>query len=195
MLFTSVWTRGNFSPARKVRSTTAPVSRFLTFVRTNAPPFPGLTCWNSTMRHTPPSSSMCMPFLNWLVEIVSATARQSSQRGRARLAARLDFHVTQVKTRGCRRPGRMTEAMRRTRPWALYVVLLLSFVALPVTASAESAAVPSPAVVKVAVNKKLKKSILVDSRGITLYLFVIDRQGKPTCTNDPTYHCSKVWLP
>src|SRR6266542_3691784 len=72
--FVSVYTRGNFSPARKVRSTTAPVSRFLTLVRTKAPPLPGLTCWNSTIRQTPPSSSMCIPFLNWFVLTVSATA-------------------------------------------------------------------------------------------------------------------------
>src|SRR5690348_13702474 len=68
--------RGNFSPARKVRSTTEPVSRFFTFVRTNAPPLPGFTCWNSTMRQTLPSSSMCMPFRNWLVLTVSAIARE-----------------------------------------------------------------------------------------------------------------------
>src|SRR3712207_1633601 len=73
--FTSVCTRGNFSPARNVRSTTAPVSTDFTFVRTNAPPLPGFTCWNSTMRQTPPSSSMCMPFLNWFVETCSATTR------------------------------------------------------------------------------------------------------------------------
>src|SRR5262245_36740529 len=66
--------RWNFSPARNVRSTTAPVSRFFTFVRTNAPPLPGFTCWNSTMRQTPPSISMCMPFLNWFVLTTSATA-------------------------------------------------------------------------------------------------------------------------
>ena len=72
MLFVSVRMRGNFSPARNVRSTTAPESRPFSFVRTNAPPLPGLTCWNSTMRHTPPSSSMCMPFLNWLVLTCSA---------------------------------------------------------------------------------------------------------------------------
>src|SRR5438128_8928758 len=73
MSFVSVRTRGNFSPARNVLSTTAPVSRPLSFVRTKAPPFPGLTCWNSTMRQTPPSSSMCMPFLNWFVLTTSAT--------------------------------------------------------------------------------------------------------------------------
>src|SRR6188508_1162372 len=72
MFFVSVCTRENFSPARKVRSTTAPDSSAFSLVRTNAPPLPGLTCWNSTMRQTPPSSSMCMPFLNWLVLTVSA---------------------------------------------------------------------------------------------------------------------------
>jgi hypothetical protein len=53
-------------------STTAPVSSAFSFVRTNAPPLPGFTCWNSTMRHTVPSSSMCIPFRNWFVLTVSA---------------------------------------------------------------------------------------------------------------------------
>src|ERR671937_562566 len=78
MFFVSVRTRANFSPARNVRSTTAPESSCFSFVRTNAPPFPGFTCWNSTIRHTEPSSSMCMPFLNWFVETVSATAAECS---------------------------------------------------------------------------------------------------------------------
>src|SRR5437588_13114270 len=79
--------RANFSPARKERSTTAPESSAFSFVRTNAPPFPGFTCWNSTIRHTKPSSSMCIPFLNWFVEMVSATAadvRSSAARGDGR---------------------------------------------------------------------------------------------------------------
>src|SRR5215211_4822911 len=50
---------------------------FFTFVRTNAPPLPGFTCWNSTIRQTPPSSSMCMPFLNSFVLTVSATAAKA----------------------------------------------------------------------------------------------------------------------
>src|SRR5215207_761754 len=50
---------------------------FLTFVRTNAPPLPGFTCWNSTIRQTSPSSWMCMPFLNWFVLTISATGRAS----------------------------------------------------------------------------------------------------------------------
>ena len=76
MFLTSVKMRGNFSPARKVLSTTAPESMLFTLVRTNAPPLPGLTCWNSTIRQTEPSSSMCIPFLNSLVLTTSATAGQ-----------------------------------------------------------------------------------------------------------------------
>src|SRR5919201_206030 len=69
---TSVWTRGNFSPARNVLSTTAPESRFFNRVRTNAPPFPGFTCWNSTIRQTESSIEMCIPLRNWFVLTVSA---------------------------------------------------------------------------------------------------------------------------
>src|SRR3954464_10497419 len=53
-------------PALKVRSTTWPVSTFLSFVRTNAPPLPGLTCWNSTTFHRTPSRSSVIPFFRSL---------------------------------------------------------------------------------------------------------------------------------
>ena len=43
----SVRTARNFSPARKVWSITLPSEARRSFVRTNAPPLPGLTCWNS----------------------------------------------------------------------------------------------------------------------------------------------------
>src|SRR3982750_2439250 len=72
MFFCSVRTRGNFSPARNVLSTTEPLDSDLSFVRTNAPPLPGFTCWNSTMRHVCPSSSMCIPLRNWFVDTTSA---------------------------------------------------------------------------------------------------------------------------
>jgi predicted lipoprotein with Yx(FWY)xxD motif len=62
-------------------------------------------------------------------------------------------------------------------------------------ASARDAATPAHAVVKVAFNKALKKSILVDSRGFTLYVYSTDAPGAPACYNDPTYHCSKAWPP
>jgi len=48
IVFVSTLAGSNFSPERKLRSSTAPVSRFLTFVRVNAAPLPGLTNWNST---------------------------------------------------------------------------------------------------------------------------------------------------
>ena len=85
--------------------------------------------------------------------------------------------------------------MTRMRLRTLSAVLLVSLVAVPLTASAESTAVSSRAVVKVAFNKKLKKSILVDGRGLTLYMYLSDTPGKPACYNDPTYHCSKAWPP
>ena len=49
--------------------------------------------------------------------------------------------------------------------------------------------------VKVAFNKHLKKTILVDARGFSLYVFLQDPKGTPTCYNDQTYHCSKAWPP
>src|SRR5829696_7120431 len=66
----SVRTGRNFSPARNVLSITAPSSARLSLVRTNAPPLPGFTCWNSTILKTVPSTSMWAPFLNWLVLII-----------------------------------------------------------------------------------------------------------------------------
>src|SRR4051794_902201 len=62
----------NFSPARKVLSSTAPSWVRRSLVRTKAPPLPGLTCWNSTILKTVPSTSMWVPFLNWLVLITGA---------------------------------------------------------------------------------------------------------------------------
>src|ERR1035438_9886705 len=38
------------------------------FVRTNAPPLPGLTCWNSTTLNRPSGRSRLMPFFRSLVE-------------------------------------------------------------------------------------------------------------------------------
>src|SRR3954452_23813151 len=80
----------NFSPARNVRSITAPSEARRSLERTNAPPLPGLTCWNSRILKTVPSTSMWLPFLNWLVEITplqasgaGAVAATRSARGRA----------------------------------------------------------------------------------------------------------------
>ena len=74
----SVRTARNFSPARKVRSITLPSEARRSFVRTNAPPLPGLTCWNSRILKTVPSTSMWLPFLNWFVLIDNLLASRSA---------------------------------------------------------------------------------------------------------------------
>ena len=60
-----------FSPARNVLSRTAPLADVLQLGPDEGRPLPGLTCWNSIIRKTWPSTSMWVPFLNWLVEIES----------------------------------------------------------------------------------------------------------------------------
>ena len=49
--------------------------------------------------------------------------------------------------------------------------------------------------VKSALNKALKRTILVNAKGLTLYFWTADTPTRSTCTNDSTYHCSKVWPP
>jgi predicted lipoprotein with Yx(FWY)xxD motif len=87
---------------------------------------------------------------------------------------------------------RILENVGGTRSLTLCVALILGLVVVASTGCGARKAV-SPSV-KVAFNKKLKKSILVDSRGFTLYLFTQDSQGQPSCFDDATYHCSKAWL-
>src|SRR4051812_47791196 len=57
----STFAGSSFSPERMLRSTTAPVSRFLNLVRVNAAPLPGLTNWNSTMVNGFPSINTFKP--------------------------------------------------------------------------------------------------------------------------------------
>src|SRR5207248_167652 len=64
----------SFSSARYVRSMTAPVRKFLSLVRTNAPPLPGFTCWNSTTVMSPSGRFRAMPFLRSFVEMLTRTA-------------------------------------------------------------------------------------------------------------------------
>src|SRR3954454_15795362 len=85
ILRASVRTARNFSPARKVRSITAPSDARRSFERTNAPPLPGLTCWNSTILKIVPSTSMWLPFLNWLVLIMGVSGQGTSRVGADRL--------------------------------------------------------------------------------------------------------------
>src|SRR3974390_338416 len=69
----------SFSSARYVRSITAPLRTFLSLVRTKAPPFPGLTCWNSTTLNRPWGRSRLMPFFRSLVETAMDVLCESGQ--------------------------------------------------------------------------------------------------------------------
>src|SRR5829696_3024963 len=110
MLRVSVRTGRNFSPALKVLSMTLPSVVRLSFVRTKAPPLPGFTCWNSTTLKIVPSTSMWIPFLNWLVLITAprlATARHPTNSGLdgqapgvgARLGERSPFLLEEIEVR------------------------------------------------------------------------------------------------
>src|SRR6201991_2377178 len=67
-------------PALKVLSTTFPDSTFLSVVRTNAPPLPGLTCWNSTTDQSSPSRLRTRPFFRSLVVAISCLDLHSADR-------------------------------------------------------------------------------------------------------------------
>src|SRR5277367_827442 len=58
---------------------TAPLRTFLSFVRTNAPPLPGFTCWNSTTLNKPSGRSRLMPFFRSLVETAMNVLCESGQ--------------------------------------------------------------------------------------------------------------------
>jgi predicted lipoprotein with Yx(FWY)xxD motif len=54
----------------------------------------------------------------------------------------------------------------------------------------------SEAVVMLADNAELKRSIVVDADGSTLYMFTADTNGEATCVGDrPAPDCGKVWPP
>ena len=49
---------------------------------------------------------------------------------------------------------------------------------------------------KIASSPELKRSIVVDANGLTLYMFSQDAHGKATCVGDnPAPDCEKVWPP
>jgi predicted lipoprotein with Yx(FWY)xxD motif len=70
--------------------------------------------------------------------------------------------------------------------------LALVAVALLTACGGGEAASPT---VKLADNSQLKQKILVTANGETLYLFTDDEIDSPSCYDDATYHCSKVWPP
>jgi predicted lipoprotein with Yx(FWY)xxD motif len=67
------------------------------------------------------------------------------------------------------------------------------------TVSVGAAAAPSrssaTAKLKIAFNKKLKRWIVVDARGISLYMFQIETDGTPVCTPQQDPRCAVLWPP
>src|SRR5882672_14651 len=61
------------------------------------------------------------------------------------------------------------------------------------TSAAVVKALPDGQLVQVAYNKALKRNILVDARGMTLYAFTYDNAGKPACYTDKGYKCTPTW--
>jgi len=80
-------------------------------------------------------------------------------------------------------------------PALTLAALLAGALVLSATAIGAPTTLGSQTLVKAAFNKTLKRMILVDGRGFTLYMYTEDYGGKSTCYNDATYHCSKAWLP
>jgi predicted lipoprotein with Yx(FWY)xxD motif len=77
------------------------------------------------------------------------------------------------------------------------VALLLAGFTVVAGVGGVAAASSSP-IVKTAFNKKLKKTILVDGAGRTLYMFTEDARGKDTvCTPAGPYgiECPTIWPP
>ena len=82
--------------------------------------------------------------------------------------------------------------MRRKSSLTLLTALLLSGLVVSTTALGGQSASPSRALVKVAYNETLKKSIVVDGSGRTVYMFTNDTSGKATCASEDPL-CPKIW--
>ncbi len=89
-----------FTPALNVFSMTAPVFTLRSFVRTNAPPLPGFTCWNSITWNSVPSSSRVIPFFRSFVE----TLTRASLLSYSSISSRIDVPMT-------RQPSSTTSTM------------------------------------------------------------------------------------
>jgi predicted lipoprotein with Yx(FWY)xxD motif len=85
--------------------------------------------------------------------------------------------------------------MRTPRLTLLLAAGALSAAVVTAPAIARGRETSSSVLVKLAFNKQLKKWILVDHRGFSLYLFRQDSRNKPSCYDDAQYHCSKAWRP
>jgi predicted lipoprotein with Yx(FWY)xxD motif len=69
--------------------------------------------------------------------------------------------------------------------------LLAALLLIAPPKNAQTSLLASRATVKVAFNEKLKRPILVNGQGFTLYMLTRDGRDKPTCA----FHCSAAWHP
>src|SRR3569832_1007503 len=97
----STFAGSSFPPERMLRTTTAPVSRFLNLVRVNAAPLPGLTNWNSTMVYGFPSISTLRPLR---ISDVSYMTRHVYLAQSSRVKPRISERSTTRRLRLPRRP-------------------------------------------------------------------------------------------
>jgi len=72
-------------------------------------------------------------------------------------------------------------------------VVVLSSLLATATAQGDPTAAGSAAVVRTAFNKTLKKTIVVDSRGRTLYMCTCDPSGAPSGCAGLGPECTKLW--
>lgn len=77
----------------------------------------------------------------------------------------------------------------------LLVVLVSSALVTSAVAVRLDAAAPSATTIKTAFNKTLKRSIVVDGSGRTVYMFTADTGGTPNCTVKLDPICPKLWPP
>lgn len=84
--------------------------------------------------------------------------------------------------------------MRKPAGVLLTALVLSGLIVLAAVVGGGTAASSRPTV-KTAFNKTLKKTIVVDGKGWTVYMFTADTSGTSTCTVQLIPDCPKVWPP
>src|SRR5450755_1209798 len=90
------------SPLFIVGCSRRPLIKLLMLVRTNAEPFPGLTCWNSMISKGSPSISILRPLRNSEVSMTPAIAAEGSSLARSRWEERSEL-VANLRRRNTQR--------------------------------------------------------------------------------------------
>jgi predicted lipoprotein with Yx(FWY)xxD motif len=98
--------------------------------------------------------------------------------------------------RGGRHERRLTRGSIVKRLLIGLAAVGLANVCIATAAVAARHSSSAPPLVKAALNKHLKRPIVVDAAGRTLYMFTVDPRNFATCVgNQPARDCGKVWPP